>query len=70
MPGRADYWKYFIVQGMLAVCQIAGCTKPNVSLGPLPKAGEKKRISMDLNFGVSFVVTVVFQQLELSLIIS
>ena len=70
MPGRADYWKYFIVQEMLAVCQIAGCTKPNVSLGPLPKAGEKKRISMDLNFGVSFVVTVVFQQLELSLIIS
>ena len=70
MPGRADYWKYFIVQGMLAVCQIAGCTKPNVSLGPLLKAGEKKRISMDLNFGVSFVVTVVFQQLELSLIIS
>ena len=45
MPGRADYWKYFIVQEMLAVCQIAGCTKPNVSLGPLPKAGEKKRIS-------------------------
>ena len=45
MPGKADYWKYFIVQEMLAVCQIAGCTKPNVSLGPLPKAGEKKRIS-------------------------
>ena len=38
MPGRADYWKYFIVQEMLAVCQIAGCTKPNVSLGPLSKA--------------------------------
>ena len=45
MPGKADYWKYFIVQEMLAVCQIAGCTKPNVSLGPLPMAGEKKRIS-------------------------
>ena len=69
MPGKADYWKYFLVQGMLAVCNIVGCSKPNVSLGPEPKAGEKKRISMDLNFGVSFGVTVVFQQLELSLII-
>ena len=46
MPGKADYWKYFIVQEMLAVCQIAGCTKPNVSLGPLPMAGEKTRISI------------------------
>ena len=45
MPGKADYWKYFLVQGMLAVCNIVGCSKPNVSLGPEPKAGEKKRIS-------------------------
>ena len=45
MPAKADYWKYFSVQGMLAVCQILGCSKPNVSLGALPKAGEKKRIS-------------------------
>ena len=45
MPAKADYWKYFSVQGMLAVCQILGCSKPSVSLGALPKAGEKKRIS-------------------------
>ena len=44
MPAKADYWKYFSVQGMLAVCQILGCCKPNVSLGSVPKAGEKKRI--------------------------
>ena len=51
MPGKAEYWKFFLVQGMLAVCQIAGCTKPNVSLGHEPKAGEKKkRISKDSLF--------------------
>ena len=42
MPGNADYWKYFIVQDMLAVCQIAGCTKPNVSLGPLPSKAKQR----------------------------
>ena len=43
MPGKADYWKYFLVQGMLAVCQLEGYRKPNVSLGHEPKAGEKKK---------------------------
>ena len=33
MPPKADYWKYFTVQGLLALCQIEGCPKPTVSLG-------------------------------------
>ena len=45
MPPKADYWQYFVVQGVLTVCQLPGCSNPNVSLGALPKAGEKKRIS-------------------------
>ena len=45
MPPKSDYWKYFLVQGVLAVCQISGCPKPNVSLGPEAKPGQKKRIS-------------------------
>ena len=45
MPPKADYWQYFVVQGVLATCQLPGCSNPNVSLGALPKAGEKKRIS-------------------------
>ena len=45
MPPKSDYWKYFLVQGVLAVCQISGCPKPNVSLGPEAKPGYKKRIS-------------------------
>ena len=67
MPAKADYWKYFSVQGMLAVCQILGSSKPNVSLGALPKAGEKKRISKylwlwciplcDCHFSVTGAVT-------------
>ena len=44
MPPKSDYWKYFLVQGVLAVCQISGCPKPNVSLGPEAKPGQKKRI--------------------------
>ena len=43
MPPKADYWQYFVVQGVLAICQLPGCSNPNVSLGALPKAGEKKR---------------------------
>ena len=27
MPPKADYWKYFTVQGLLALCQIEGCPK-------------------------------------------
>ena len=34
-----------MVQGVLAICQIQGCPKPNVSLGSVPKPGQKKRIS-------------------------
>ena len=45
MPPKSDYWKYFVVQGVLAICQIEGCAKPNVSLGSAPKPGQKKRIS-------------------------
>ena len=45
MQPKSDYWKYFVVQGVLAVCQLSGCPKPNVSLGALPKPGQKKRIS-------------------------
>ena len=30
MPPKADYWKYFTVQGLLALCQIEGCPKPTV----------------------------------------
>ena len=45
MPPKSDYWKYFVVQGVLAICQLQGCPKPNVSLGALPKPGQKKRIS-------------------------
>ena len=45
MPPKSDYWKYFVVQGVLAVCQLSGCPKPNVSLGAPPKPGQKKRIS-------------------------
>ena len=45
MPPKSDYWKYFVVQGVLAVCQLPGCPKPNVSLGAPPKPGQKKRIS-------------------------
>ena len=32
MPPKSDYWKHFVVQGVLAVCQLSGCPKPNVSL--------------------------------------
>ena len=45
MPPKSDYWNYFVVQGVLAICQIEGCPNPNVSLGSLPKPGQKKRIS-------------------------
>ena len=45
MPPKSDYWKHFVVQGVLAICQIQGCPKPNVSLGSVPKPGQKKRIS-------------------------
>merc|ERR1711990_978127 len=45
MPPKADYWKYFTVQGLLALCQIEGCPKPTVSLGLAPKNGGKKRIT-------------------------
>ena len=45
MPPKADYWKHFLVQGFLAVCQIAGCDRPTVSLGSVPKKCAKKRIS-------------------------
>ena len=45
MPPKSDYWRYFVVQGVLAICQIEGCPKPNVSLGSVPKPGQKKRIS-------------------------
>ena len=37
LPPKSDYWKYFVVQGILAICQLPGCPKPNVSLGALPK---------------------------------
>ena len=49
MPPKADYWKYFTVQGLLALCQIEGCPKPTVSLGSAPKNGGKKRISKSSN---------------------
>merc|ERR1712112_107992 len=45
MPPKSDSWKCFVVQGVLAVCQLSGCPKPNVSLGALPKPGQKKRIT-------------------------
>ena len=45
MPPKSDYWKYYVVQGVLAICQIPGCPKPNVSLGSLAKPGQKKIIS-------------------------
>ena len=45
MPPKADYWKYFTVQGLLALCQIQGCPKPTVSLGSASKNGGKKRKS-------------------------
>ena len=35
MPPKSDYWKYFVVQGVLAVCQLQGCPKSNVSLRAL-----------------------------------
>ena len=44
MPPKADYWKYFNVVGVVAYCLIAECKQPNVSLGALPKPGEKKRV--------------------------
>ena len=37
MPPKADYWKNFNVVGVVAECK-----QPNVSLGALPKPGEKK----------------------------
>ena len=49
MPPKADYWKYFTIQGLLALCQIEGCPKPSVSLGSAPKNGGKKRISKSSN---------------------
>ena len=49
MPPKADYWKYFTVQGLHALCQIEGCPKPTVSLGSAPKNGGKKRISKSSN---------------------
>ena len=44
MPPKADYWRYFNVVGVVAYCLIAECKQPNVSLGALPKPGEKKRL--------------------------
>ena len=44
LPPKADYWKYFNVVGVVAYCLIAECKQPNVSLGALPKPGDKKRI--------------------------
>ena len=44
MPPKADYWKHFNVVGVVAYCLIAECQQPNVSLGALPKPGEKKRL--------------------------
>ena len=48
MPPKADYWQYFVVQGVLAICQLPGCPNPNVSLGALPKPKEKERIRDDI----------------------
>ena len=31
MPPKSDYWKYFVVQGVLAVCQLPGCPKPKTN---------------------------------------
>ena len=44
MPPKADYWKYFNIVGVVAFCLIAQCQHPEVSLGPPPKPGQKKRI--------------------------
>ena len=43
MPPKADYWKHFKVVGVVAYCLVAECQQPNISLGALPKPGEKKR---------------------------
>ena len=44
MPPKSDYWKYFVVQGVLAICQIQGCPRLNVSLGSVPKPDSPKII--------------------------
>ena len=66
MPPKADYWRHFVVQGFLAVCQIAGCARPNVSLGSIPKNGAKKRISKYKLYIWLFLMPFFLQQLEQS----
>ena len=46
MPPKADYWKHFKVVGVVAYCLVAECQQPNISLGALPKPGEKKRLGL------------------------
>ena len=57
MPPKADYWKYFNVVGVVAYCLIAECKQPNVSLGALPKPGEKKSVE-------DLVDSVLFSELQ------
>ena len=45
MPPKADYWKHFKVVGVVAYCLVAECQQPNISLGALPKPGEKKLVA-------------------------
>ena len=60
MPPKADYWKYFNVVGVVAYCLIAECKQPNVSLGALPKPGEKKRIC---EYWVNMIYNEVYRRL-------
>ena len=38
--------KHFKVVGVVAYCLVAECQQPNISLGALPKPGEKKRLGL------------------------
>ena len=50
MPPKADYWKHFKVVGVVAYCLVAECQQPNISLGALPKPGEKKRLRKQISY--------------------
>ena len=50
MPPKADYWKHFKVVGVVAYCLVTECQQPNISLGALPKPGEKKRLRKQISY--------------------
>ena len=62
MPPTADYWKHFKVVGVVAYCLVAECQQPNISLGALPKPGEKKRLRKQISYEFFYKISYKFSK--------